>query len=192
MQEQLYQEQKAFNTLKKGEEKGLDFFFNRYYSPLVIYATTLTNNSQIPKEIVSEAFVKLWNNRTSIEEWRKVKFWLYRIVYNASIDYLREQQTQKKQFKDYTLLATTSERAILDTLIETETYHKLYSLLNILPPRARQIFQLFYFQNKTIKQIAAQLGVSVNTVKTQKLRAINTLKEYKDSLYILLLFFFFS
>lgn len=188
MREKLFTEEEAYIALASGNERGLDFFFNRYYSPLLFYSLSLTNNHSTAQEIASEAFVRIWKNRDTIVEWRKVKFLLYRIVYNASIDYIRQQKALKRNTKDLHQISERSEKSVLDKLIEVETYNYLYLLLQNLPPRSRQIFQMFYFQNKAIKEIAKELGISVNTVKTQKLRAIQTLKEYQGSLYLLIVY----
>ena len=187
MQQKINTEEDAYLALLSGSEKGLDFFFNRYYSQLISYSNSLTNNHSIAQEITSEAFVKLWKTKETIEEWRKVRFLLYRIVYNASIDFLREQKTLKRNTKDLLYRTEQSEIPVLHKLIEVETYNQLYLLLQNLSPRARQIFRMFYFQNKAIKQIAKELGISVNTVKTQKQRAIQTLREYQSSLHIFII-----
>jgi RNA polymerase sigma-70 factor (ECF subfamily) len=193
LQEKLYQEQEAFTALQNGIEKGLDFFFRHYYSPLIIFSRSITNNEAASQDIVSDAFTKLWKNRHDIEEWRKVKYLLYHIVRNASIDFLRKEKSQKQLSEIFKKHQSNFEGTILEKLIETETYNQLYTLLAILPPRSRQIFQMFYFQDKAIKEIARDLGISVNTVKTQKQRALQMLKKHRTSftsfLFIFLLFF---
>lgn len=187
MQEKLYKEQEAFLALQNGEERGLDFFLNHYYSPLVYFSLSFTNNKYASQEIVSDTFIKLWNNRATITEYQKIKFLLYRIVRNASINYLRDEKSRKQRTESLSSLQNNSESTVLEKLVETETYHQLYSLLSHLPPRCRQIFQMFYFQDKAIKEIAQELGISVNTVKTQKQRAIQMLRENQGSLNPLLI-----
>ncbi|MEJ7820689.1 MAG: sigma-70 family RNA polymerase sigma factor [Chitinophagaceae bacterium] len=181
-------EEDAYIALLSGNERGLDFFFNRYYSPLIFYSNSLTNSHSVAQEITSEAFVKLWKVKETIEDWRKVRFLLYRIVYNASIDFLREQKTLKRNKKDLYYRTEQNEIPSVYKLIEVETYNQLYLLLQNLPPRARQIFRMFYFENKSIKQIAHEIGISVNTVKTQKQRAIKTLRDYQSTLHIIIIF----
>lgn len=181
----------AFTALEKGSEAGLSFFFDSYYSPLVFYAQSITNNFCIAQEIASEAFVKLWNGRETIGGSRKVKFLLYRIVCNASINFLNQQKVQKNRATYIKDQSGNLEKDILERLVEVETYNRLHSLLQTLSPRSRQIFSMFYFQNKAIKEIAKELGISVNTVKTQKLRAIQTLKQYQGTLYFFLFYSLF-
>jgi RNA polymerase sigma-70 factor (ECF subfamily) len=182
------QKRRHYINLFSGNEKGLDFFFNHYYYPLVLYSNSLTNTYSVAQEITSEAFVKLWKAKEIIEEWRKVKFLLYRIVYNASIEFIREQKTLKQNIKEWEYQTKQSEIPVMHKIIEAETYNLLHLLLQNLPPRARQIFIMFYFQKKGIKDIAKELGISINTVKTQKQRAIKNLREYQNSLHFLMLY----
>jgi RNA polymerase sigma-70 factor (ECF subfamily) len=180
----IHLEQDAFIALTKGNEQGLDFFFNRYYSPLVFYSISLTKSQEAAQEIASEAFIKLWKNRESIAEYRKVKFLLYRIVYNASIDFIREQKSRQKFLSTLNSISAPSQSSVLENLIEIETHHRIYLLLSHLPTRCRQVFQMFYLEDKPVKEIAKELGISVNTVKSQKQRAVQLLKEKQAALFL--------
>jgi RNA polymerase sigma-70 factor (family 1) len=186
LREIIHIEQEAFEALQKNKEKGLDYFFNRYYTPLVLFSTSLTHNHAVSEEIASEAFLKMWNNRKVISESGKIKFLLFKIVHNASIDYLRANKSRKQNILGLSYLQEISDRSILDKLVEIETHQHLCKMISILPPRCRQIFQLFYYQDMPIKEIAHELGISINTVKTQKQRAIQLLREHKGLLSILL------
>ena len=178
----------AFAAFRSGDESGLHYFFNLYYSPLVLYAGALIKGADQAEDIVVESFAKLWSKRQNITEWKMLKHWLYRAVYNACIDSVRREASRKKSIPH--LLAQTSavEKTALENIIQTETFHRLYTLLDQLPPRSREIFHLFYFQNKSIKEIAEDLRISVNTVKTQKLRALQFLKQHSSSLALLFLY----
>jgi RNA polymerase sigma-70 factor (family 1) len=184
----FYHHTEAFAAFRSGDESGLHYFFTLYYNPLVLYAGALTKGSGQAEDIVVESFAKLWSKKQNITEWKMLKHWLYRAVYNACIDSLRKEASRKKSIPH--LLAQTSavEKTALENIIQTETFQRLYSLLAQLPPRSRQIFHLFYLQNKSIKEIADSLDISVNTVKTQKLRAIQFVKQHSTDLTLLLLY----
>jgi RNA polymerase sigma-70 factor (ECF subfamily) len=177
-----YQEEDAFTALRNGEEKGLDYFFNSYYSPLLFFSTSITNSQQAAEDIVLETFVKLWRLRTEISEWKSVRFTLYRIVRNASIDYTRSRKRFKQAVQGAGSYTSTYETGALDKLAETETYHRLYLVISSLPLKCRQVFQMFYFEDMSIKQIAKKLDISTNTVKSHKQKALQLLKKKQSTL----------
>ena len=186
MTRKLHSEEEALTALQAGEENGLHFFFDRYYTPLIFFCQSIVESRSIAEEIASEAFVKLWGAAHSLAEPRKVKFFLYRVVRNASIDHLRHQKTGLRVATEYEKTASRCDQDALHKLIETETHHRLYTLINQLPFKCRQVFQMFYFQDKAMKEIADELGVSINTVKTHKQRALQLLKENSHMLFLLL------
>lgn len=180
MSQRFTTETEALVALQFSSEAGLGFFFDRYYSALTRYAAKITGQEALAQEMVSEAFVKLWQRRKHLKESAAVKPLLYRMVYNAAVDCLRAQKAEGKREKAYRYLNDRSSQSVGQiasaALVETETYETLYTHLRALTPRTREIFRLFYYQDQSIKEIASRLGVSVNTVKTLKLRALQQLR----------------
>ena len=129
MQQKPFTEENAYIALLKGNEKGLDFFFNLYYSPLIFYSASITHNNEVAKEVAAEAFVKLWAKKETIEEWRKIRFLLYKIVHDLSVDFIREKEKSKRHTSNLRIVSETSERSYIDVLIEVETHNRLYQLL---------------------------------------------------------------
>ncbi len=71
-----------------------------------------------------------------------------------------------------------------------EFYAELYTAINKIPDQRRRILELAAFESLTYKEIAQQLNISVNTVKTQMGRAYQFLKEELDPKNFLLLHLF--
>jgi RNA polymerase sigma-70 factor (ECF subfamily) len=184
----FYHHTEAFAAFRAADESGLHYFFELYYNSLVVYAAALIKNHEQAEDIVIESFAKLWSKRQNITEWKMLKHWLYRAVYNSCIDSVRKEASRKKSIPHLLAQTSAAEKTALENIIETETFHRLYSVISRLPPRSRQIFQLFYLQNKSIKEIADSLNISVNTVKTQKLRAVQFLKQHSTGLALLFLY----
>ena len=187
MQYHPFTEAEALSDLQRSQESGLDYYFQRYYTQLTFYIQSFIHNPVAAQEIASDAFVKLWHYRSSIASPSKVKALLFRMCYNSSIDYIREQKTATRRLHNVPSPEATTQHTTLEKLVTSETYQRLYQLLQTLSPRSRQIFFRYYFQNKTLGQIASELGISINSVKTQKLRALQLLRRSQNLLTLLIL-----
>lgn len=183
-----YQDEEAFQALQNGKEKGLLYFFDRYYSPLLLYTSSITHHHNAAQEIVSDTFHKLWLNRRHLAARTNIKAYLYRIASNAAIDYLRRKKSERKRNSLY-VVNDADEHTVLQKMIETEVYDQLYQALHRLPEKPRRIFELFYFEKKSIHDIASELGTTPDAVKSQKKRAMQLLREHQKSLSILIIAF---
>lgn len=183
MSQKITTEAGAIAALKASREDGLAFFFKRYYSPLAYYAAKMLGDGDAGQEIASEVFVKLWQVRASLEQCESLKPLLYRLAYNGAVTVLRERKATRNKQAAYLYTSEQTTHSLAERhyehLTETETYHRLYRQLQSLSPRSQEVFRLFYYERKSIKEIAGLLGVSVNTVKTTKLRALQQLRTSK-------------
>lgn len=169
----------AFIALQNGDERGLAYYFDQFYSKLFYFSHSITQSETASEDIISDSFLKLWDNRKFLKQESHVKHFLYFIVRNSSIDYLREKKKDRQRENTLIQLSPLSEKHILEKLIEAETYNQLYSIYARLPKKCRTVFEMFYIEKKAVKEIAKELSISVNTVKSRKLRALQLLREYR-------------
>jgi len=188
----ILQIEDAFIALKSGDEKGLTFYFNHFFTRLLYYSQSITGSETASQDIVSDSFLKLWEHRRSLKEQSHIKYYLYHVVRNSSINYLREKKKVRQRDNALIQIMPLSEKHILEKLIEAETYHQFYITYTRLPKKCKIIFEMFYLENKPVKDIAKTLSISVNTVKSQKLRALQLLKQYsaEQNLLFLLVYLF--
>ena len=73
-------------------------------------------------------------------------------------------------------LKESDDHTILDDLINAELIGALHRELNQLPEGCQRVCRLIYLEGMKYDEVAQELDVSVNTVKTQRIRAINLLK----------------
>lgn len=192
MSGKILQIEDAFIALKSGDEKGLTFYFNHFFTRLLYYSQSITGSETASQDIVSDSFLKLWEHRRSLKEQSHIKYYLYHVVRNSSINYLREKKKVRQRDNALIQIMPLSEKHILEKLIEAETYHQFYITYTRLPKKCKIIFEMFYLENKPVKDIAKTLSISVNTVKSQKLRALQLLKQYsaEQNLLFLLVYLF--
>lgn len=172
----------AFNKTKTFEE-----LFKSLFPVLCRVADYYLNDENLSKDIVQEAFLKLWNRQEQLDDIVLIKSYLYKIVRNLSLDYLQKHGSENVELDVLQPHNTVYEPG--EELLMEETLYLLYKAIYKLPPQSSKII-LLSLEGLGNNDIAEYLGISVNTVKTLKYNSLKTLKtELKDLFSLLLLFF---
>ena len=170
-------EEEAVFAFLKGREEGFDALFHRYYPPLRYLAQDLLGSHAAAEDIVSDSFVKLWERRGRLGTSGSIRAWLYTTVQNACIYVLRREKLKMLHLAYTKRSGEGQERPVLHRLIEAETLHRLHTALKTLPPKCGKVLRMYYLEEKSLQEIAAELNLSLSTVKSQKGRAVELLKK---------------
>ncbi|HEX3008034.1 MAG TPA: RNA polymerase sigma-70 factor [Bacteroidales bacterium] len=170
--------------IQLGNIKAFDSLFKSYYSPLCLYASDIVKDRTKAEEIVQDVFLKFWNNRDSIYITTSVKAYLYRMIHNQALNYIRNRGVEGKKEELFLddienrnkILDIESSYNVLDELINEHIEKELTRAIADLSPQCREIFCLARYQNLSYREIATKLDISLSTVKSQMLRSIEKLK----------------
>ena len=190
---------KSNNVLSKDlfsrDEDFYIYLFREYYVALCAYSRKFVGRKDVAEEIVSETFMKIWENRSSKDIKLLEKSYLFQAVYNNSIYYLRKLKN-KEVLEHY--LADPSVENVVASMIESEQKSSLLTgdftekverAISQLPDRQQQVFKMKRFEGKKNREIADALEISVKTVEMHLAKATLSLRErLKDQLPKLLLF----
>lgn len=166
-----------FLSFKRKEEKGFDFVFKKYYASLCYFSNNIIKNEAAAEDISTESFIKLWERCGEFESLDHVRSFLYKVVRNASIDWIRNNKKAQAFTKAQSHFCEPSEASIQQHLIAAETYREVLAAIEKLPTRCRTIFKMIYLEGKDYTQIAEELGLSINTIRVQKARALAILRQ---------------
>ena len=194
-----YLDSELWINIKGGSQEAFEFLFLKYYQDLCAYANGLLHNHSSAEEIVQDIFVKLWDDRHSTSIELSVKAYLYRAVRNACYNYFEHQKVRQKHALRLTdsgfnsVLPVSPDYPIANLLVQ-ELEIKIEEAIALLPLQCREVFLLCRYENLSYAEVAEQLNVSVNTVKTQLQRALAKLREYLHEYlpFWLLVFYFLS
>ena len=155
---------------------GIETLFKEYFARLTVYAYPFVDSEEVAKDIVQEAFIVLMD-RTDIlaRPEQVIKSFLYSTVKNQCLNYKRRQATAEKihiELKG----KEESETDQLTDLIRAEIIGVLHSELSTLPDKCQHVCKLIYFDGKKYEEVAKLLNISLNTVKSQRQRALRLLK----------------
>jgi RNA polymerase sigma-70 factor, ECF subfamily len=162
----------------KDNDAAFEQFFKQHFASLCAWCQHKYGfDTDITKEVVHTAFIKLWKNRSTLSIDVPVKAFLHTIINNTSLDMLRHAKV-KERFERY--VQQRNESAELSTPQENYDTKKLRTdidnAVSELPEQMRAIFELSRFEGLKYAEIARQLNVSVNTVETQMSRALKKLR----------------
>lgn len=167
-------DQFILKQLHQGNRLVFKNLFEKYYYALKGFSTKFIDRNDICDDIVQDAFIVLWKNREQIKNISALKSYLYTIVRNSCLTYIRDKKS--KSVIDDKIKILESESFFEETIIEEEVYSEVYKAIKGLSPQARKIV-ILSMNGLTNPEIAEDLQVSVNTVKTLKKVAYKKLRE---------------
>ncbi|WP_163409843.1 RNA polymerase sigma factor [Flavobacterium ajazii] len=163
----------ALEELQKQNKTVYKNVFNHFYKGLVLYANNFLFDQQASEDVVQEVFIALWENAKDIEIKTSLKAYLFAMVRNRCINYLKAVKvTDDLNLIDLNSMLILDED--LDLISDEEKnilYNQILKIIATFPESMQQVFKLKFIENYSYNEIADELGISVNTVKTQLQRA---------------------
>lgn len=167
----------SIQQINEKDSSAFHLLYMQYYKILTYYSIQIIDSKVAAEDIVQEFFMNIWEKNIQFRTEESFFAYLYNSIRNASINYLRHKNVEKeyieKMMGDYELYKEEDED---DELFEPEVYRRLFEVIDELPRRCREIF-LMYIDGKKNEEIAQILNISVETIKTQKKRAMSVLKK---------------
>lgn len=164
-------------AFRNGDEPAFAELYSTLYGPLFYFIQRILNNTQETEDIVADAFIKLWNRRDSFESMEAIRCFLYVAAKNASFTVLKQRKENSRRHEKFGyLLSLEMHGPCQQDEIKTEVLNRILAEAQNLPQQCRTIFQLSYMEGRRNPEIATQLGITLQTVKNQKVKAIKSLK----------------
>jgi len=172
-----------------GEHKAYEMLFKEFYAPLCRYAYSMLRDTDEAEDLVQKTFCKLYDQRESIEIHTSIKSYLYRIVHNNCLNRIKQQSTRAEHNLHYAYEKDTTSNHVENVVLANELEQKISTIVESLPPRCKEIFNMSRRQQLSYAEIAKELNISANTVETQIVKALRILRTgLKDYLSLLIIF----
>lgn len=179
--------EKDYLGFKAGREKSFERIFLQYYRTLVSFVEREGLNRMEAEDIVIEVLHRMWEIRKEILSPAALHSLLFTAVRNKALNYLRDAGNQKRILREN--YVEREEEDFYDHVMDAEMCRLLNEAIAKLPSRSRQVI-LLSLEGKSMEEIAKLLSISVNSVRTYKFRAINSLRESLRDYPLLLAFLF--
>ncbi len=160
-----------------------------HYPALNRYAYTLVKDGDIAEDMVHNVFLKFLENHTDLAALAQLKAYLYRSIYNECMNYLKHQNVKLSYVQEARPVDETHMETGGNSVQHKELKQAITNALNDLPEQCRTVFQLSRFEELRYKEIALQLGISVNTVEKHMVKALKRLRIQLEDYLPLLVFY---
>lgn len=174
---------------QRGNRVAFEELVRQYDQAVLRLALHLTGSEADAQDVYQDAFIKAYKNIGSFRFECSFYTWLYRIVTNLCLDYLRKRNVRKED-SAVTTDADGTEYSLIDQvsddraganpehdLMRRELGAKIKTALEKLSGRERMVFELKHYQGLKLRTIGEMLNTTEDTAKntlfraTQKLRA---------------------
>lgn len=170
--------------------------YDIYFPKLLRFTRTYLIEEEEAEQIVQDIFISLWEHKEIIPSLQNINAYLFTLVRNRCVDYLRKEVNQgihkaslsEVENKEMQLKLYSLEMFDDDRMSEDDIETLLQQAIDQLPDRCREIFVMSRLQNMKYKEIAQKLEISPNTVENQIVIAIRKLKEELKDYFPLFLF----
>ncbi len=182
--------QELLARLKNGDMLAFDQVYELYSHKLFSFVFKILKNEAEADDIVQEVFVKIWESRWSLVDFKLLNSYIFTIAYNHSIDHIRKRISNNKYLEHLKNSAVVNFTPTIISQIEfNELHNQVEKLIANLPERQKQVYLLHREEGLTYPEIAEKMGISKNTVENHMVKALKYLRQNIDnSLLVNMLF----
>ncbi|MFB6456243.1 RNA polymerase sigma factor [Chitinophaga sp. Hz27] len=162
----------------QGDEKAFTRLVVIHSGPLYTFLCKHLDNKELAEEIVQDVFTQIWQTRETLAEIRNFRTFLYVISRNRMLNELKKMTRERKQRQAWiSQQPETSPEQDEQQVIE-EQHSLVDNAISKLPPQQQKVWLLNRREGLTYKQIAGELNISRETVKTYLQLANQTIARF--------------
>lgn len=166
-------DQYLIKTTLAGETFAFGELVDRYQNFVFSIAVRMLKNREEAEEVAQDSFIKAFDSLAGFRAEAKFSSWLYRIVYNKSLDRLKKNKREGSfvLIEDITSNDLIGIETGLDFMLEEERKEVISKCIAELPGKDAALVELYYFEELAIKEIAEITGLTEDNIKIKLYRS---------------------
>ncbi len=178
--------ERPFETTGSPVQKELNYFnglYTEYYSQLVRFAEAIVFDREEARDIVQEVFFNLWDNAGKIRITTSIQGYLFTAVKNKALNHVKSCRVVDRhndRVREAFLFACHLEPDDHD-----EQMGRVWETINKFPSQMKKVIILRATREMKYDEIARELGLSINTVKTHLKKGFSLLRKTLIPIWLL-------
>ena len=191
--EKHFDEVQLLSKVQKGSEEAFEMLFDAYRDKVYAFSYKILKSKDLADDVVIEIFTKIWEKREDIKPGPTFQAYLFKVTKNHIINFLHKASVDTKLQKQLFTSANYYRSSTEEEIIYNDYLTLAEQAISQMPSQRSRIFKLRNEEGMTYDQIATQLGLSRNTVKshlvaaTAHLRSVFMAHPDKPAMLLLLL-----
>src|SRR5437879_10925960 len=159
-------------TIRNGEPEAFEQLVRRKTTKVYSLCYRIIGNAEDAKDISQLVFIKLWENLDKYDPHFAFDTWLYRMVTNVAIDFLRNKQSRENAINSNLRLVRTSSDAEQGVVVQRKEIENVFNAVSVvLSPKQKTIFVMRELDDLPSSEIAKVLGCRESTVRNHLFNA---------------------
>ncbi|HYW35624.1 MAG TPA: RNA polymerase sigma-70 factor [Balneolaceae bacterium] len=164
--------------VKSGSEKAFRSVYKKYHKQLYGLALKYLRNKKRAEDAVHDVFVKMWNNKESLDPAGSLRGFLFTATKNHVLNIINQKKRALKRDIKYTYQKKMDRRRPANVINLSEYRSAYQSAVHRLPEKRREVFKLRAEEGLTSREVAEYLDISIHTVKSQYWKATKSIRAY--------------
>lgn len=173
----------VISNVLRGDHQAYAILVDRYKDYVFTLALRVVKNREDAEEVAQDAFIKAYKYLADFKGNSKFTTWLYTIVNNTGISFLRKKKLIVHSLDDERVfeIADNQESGMNANQVEQKSKLRMVNdAINLLSADDAQIITLFYKAEQSLEETAQVLGIEVNAAKVRLHRARTRLKDIME------------
>jgi len=146
-----------------------------YRKKVYPFILKFVKDTQLAEDLTQDIMIKVWLKRDTIFDFKSVDSYILAMSKNHVMDHFKRLAKEKSYQDEIWAMMPQSEENVTSKIIHHELSMKLEEVVNELPPRQQEIYNMKY-EGDSLQEISAKLGISRNTAKNHLSRALKVIR----------------
>jgi len=149
-------------------------------SQLINYVCSWVHSRADAKDIVQEAYYRIFRRRGDLAAVSHLRGYLYRTARNIALDWIRERIVREAFVEEQPLRAASAAPSSEQVLLAKEELETIHSAIEALPPKSKLAFLMIRVDGATYEEVAKKLGIKTHSARRLVERAVGYLLAAKQ------------